>query len=280
MREKTVFKTQPLPLHHSTIPRENLKNMSTNKEEELKSAGEENEVIRTFKVIVIGDTNVGKTCLTYRACSSKFPQRTEATIGVDFKDKVLKVNSETIRLQLWDSAGQERFRYSLVPHYYRNVHAVIFVYDVTRKSTFDNLQKWLDEFQCNSSSRNIPRLIIGNKCDLHAEREVRESEAKALASNFGIPLWETSAKSDLESDTIETIFQSLAETLKMKVPLVDFPPHMSTMLQQHRQKGLNVRESLSASSDEKEMKSTTRRKFNNNIKKSKKFEEKKSCCTG
>ena len=94
----------------------------------------------------------------------------------------------SFKLQIWDSAGQERFRYSLVPHYYRNVHAVIFVYDVTRKSTFDNIQKWLDEFQCNvAHSKNIPRLIIGNKCDLHADREVRTSDAKALASNCGIP---------------------------------------------------------------------------------------------
>ena len=187
----------------------------------------------------------------------------------------------SFKLQIWDSAGQERFRYSLVPHYYRNVHAVIFVYDVTRKSTFDNIQKWLDEFQCNAThSKNIPRLIIGNKCDLHADREVRTSEAKALASNCGIPLWETSAKSDLETDTIETIFQTLAETLKMKVPLVDFPPHIARDIQKGRGKGLNVKESLPPASDEKSSlkKSKDLKKRVNLIQSDKRRRQKNGCC--
>lgn len=86
----------------------------------------------TYKVIVIGDSGVGKTCLTFRFCSGHFPGATEATIGVDFREKLVKLESEEIRLQLWDTAGQERFRRSMVSHYYRNVHAVAFVYDVTR----------------------------------------------------------------------------------------------------------------------------------------------------
>lgn len=187
----------------------------------------------------------------------------------------------SFKLQIWDSAGQERFRYSLVPHYYRNVHAVIFVYDVTRKSTFDNIQKWLDEFQSNAThSKNIPRLIIGNKCDLHADREVRTSEAKALASNCGIPLWETSAKSDLETETIETIFQTLAETLKMKVPLVDFPPHIARDIQRDRGKGLNVKEYLSSPSDEKSSlkKSAALKKRVNLIQSDKRRRQKNGCC--
>lgn len=156
-----------------------------------------------------------------------------------------------MQLQLWDSAGQERFRHSLVPHYYRNVHAVIFVYDVTRKSSFENIEKWLEEFRCNTTGTQyqVPQLIIGNKCDLHAEREVRNSEAKLLSSNYGIPCWETSAKSELEADTIEAIFQSLAETLKYKTPLQDFPPHFSTTIKEHHQKGLRVNQSLSGSVD-------------------------------
>ena len=187
----------------------------------------------------------------------------------------------SFKLQIWDSAGQERFRYSLVPHYYRNVHAVIFVYDVTRKSTFDNIQKWLDEFQSNAThSKNIPRLIIGNKCDLHADREVRTSEAIALASNCGIPLWETSAKSDLETETIETIFQTLAETLKMKVPLVDFPPHIARDIQRDRGKGLNVKEYLSSASDEKSSlkKSAALKKRVNLIQSDKRRRQKNGCC--
>lgn len=88
-----------------------------------KSAGEKPK--RIFKIIVLGDSNVGKTCLTFRFCVGKFPDRTEATIGVDFREKTVEVEGENIKLQLWDTAGQERFRKSMVQHYYRNVHAVV-----------------------------------------------------------------------------------------------------------------------------------------------------------
>lgn len=87
---------------------------------------------RIFKIIVVGDSNVGKTCLTYRFCEESFPGSCEATIGVDFREKRVEIDSELIRLQIWDTAGQERFRKSMVTHYYRNAAAVIFVYDVTR----------------------------------------------------------------------------------------------------------------------------------------------------
>lgn len=208
--------------------------------------------LRTFKVIIIGDSNVGKTCLTVRAAGGTFPIRTEATIGVDFKEKIVQVGKENIKLQLWDSAGQERFRHSMVPHYYRNVHGVIFVYDVTRKASFVNIEKWIEEFRCNvvKNCSKIPQLIIGNKCDLHADRQVSETDVKILANNYGLPFWETSAKSELETDTIETIFQSLGETLFYNTPLKDFPPHFSSTIQQQHHAGLRVNQSLSFSSEE------------------------------
>ena len=140
----------------------------------------------------------------------------------------------------------------MVPHYYRNVHAVIFVYDVTRKASFENIEKWIEEFRCNviTNSQKVPQLIIGNKCDLHADRQVSETDVKALASLHGLPFWETSAKSELEVDTVETIFQSLGETLFYNTPLKDFPPHFSTTIQQQHHAGLRVNQSLSQSSDD------------------------------
>lgn len=121
------------------------------------------------------------------------------------------------KLQLWDTAGQERFRYGFVRHYYRNTDAVIFAYDITNKSSFENLQKWFDEFQMNASThRNIPRVLIGNKKDLGSRREVRKEDARSLAVNAGVSFWETSAKSDSEMRVIETIYQKLAETLKLR----------------------------------------------------------------
>ncbi|XP_065670293.1 putative Ras-related protein Rab-33 [Hydra vulgaris] len=198
-------------------------------------------VAKTFKIIIIGDANVGKTCLTMRICNGTFPQKTESTIGVDFKEKIVKVQDELIKLQFWDSAGQERFRHSLVPHYYRNVHAVVFVYDVTKKSSFQNLSKWLEEFQVNvNANLDIPRVIIGNKCDLHANREVSSSEANMVALNFGIELWETSAKSEFEVERVEQIFQNLAETLKFKSATVEFPPSLSRVNAIEQSNGLKI----------------------------------------
>lgn len=129
---------------------------------------EANRKKKTFKIIVIGDTGVGKTCLTYRFCSGKFPSTpTDATIGVDFREKLITLdNNEQVRLQLWDTAGQERFRRSMVAHYYRNVAAVVLVYDVTRQSTFDALSHWIEECtNHNLHPDNVPMLIVGNKCD-------------------------------------------------------------------------------------------------------------------
>uniref|UniRef100_A0A8R1EKE5 Uncharacterized protein n=1 Tax=Caenorhabditis japonica TaxID=281687 RepID=A0A8R1EKE5_CAEJA len=86
---------------------------------------------RTFKVIIVGNAAVGKTCLSFRFCCCRFPEHTEATIGVDFRERSCAIENELLRVQLWDTAGQERYRQSIVAHYYRNVNAVVFVYDVT-----------------------------------------------------------------------------------------------------------------------------------------------------
>ena len=171
----------------------------------------------------------------------------------------------------------------MVPHYYRNVHAVIFVYDVTRKTSFDNIEKWVEEFRCNvvTNSQKVPQMIIGNKCDLHADRQVSESDVKTLANLHGIPFWETSAKSELETDTIETIFQSLGETLFYSTPLKDFPPHFSTTIQQKHHAGLRINQSLSQSSEDIVKSSKGKRKSRSKKKKSKKDEEdsgERGCC--
>eukprot|EP00794_Sanderia_malayensis_P007328 gene7328-8146_t len=202
---------------------------------------------RTFKVVVIGDMSVGKTCLIWRLCSGTFFPNTESTIGVDFREKSLVVEGENVKLQLWDTAGQERFRRSMVPHYYRNVDAVVFVYDVTRKSSFDNLEGWIQEFQTYSDSKRVPQIMIGNKCDLHADRQVRTSEVKSLANHFGMPSWETSAKSNLENDTVEVIFQALAESLHLQTPLLDFQPAYSSVINLRNKSGLSMNQSIVAS---------------------------------
>ncbi|GAA6230314.1 ras-related protein Rab-33B-like [Lates japonicus] len=153
---------------------------------------------RTFKVLVIGDSGVGKTCLTHRLCAGQFPSRVEATIGVDFRERLLDIDGERIKLQLWDTAGQERFRKSMVQHYYRNVHAVLFVYDVTCPASFNGLIAWIEECRRNSLGQEIPRFLVGNKSDLRDSNrtagQVSQERAMSFAKAHGMMFFETSAK--------------------------------------------------------------------------------------
>ncbi|XP_017329672.1 RAB33B, member RAS oncogene family a [Ictalurus punctatus] len=179
---------------------------------------------RIFKIIVIGDSGVGKTCLTYRFCAGKFPDKTEATIGVDFREKLIEIDGEKIKVQLWDTAGQERFRKSMVQHYYRNVHAVVFVYDVTSAASFRSLPAWIEECRQHALGHEVPRILVGNKCDLRHAAQVSTELAQQFADAHSMPLFETSAKNPQggtnDSDHVEAIFMTVAHKLKSQKPLV------------------------------------------------------------
>ncbi|XP_039253698.2 putative Ras-related protein Rab-33 [Styela clava] len=175
---------------------------------------------RIFKIIVVGDSDVGKTCLTFRFCSGHFPTKTEATIGVDFREKTVVIDDERLKLQLWDTAGQERFRKSMVPHYYRNVHAVVFVYDVTKQVSFESLRNWIDECDKYALDRSIPRILVGNKCDKTDGIQVDTNVAQRFADAHIMPLFETSAKDDSECNNVEAIFLTLAHKLKSSKPMM------------------------------------------------------------
>ncbi|XP_041846346.1 RAB33B, member RAS oncogene family a [Melanotaenia boesemani] len=183
---------------------------------------------RIFKIIVIGDSGVGKTCLTYRFCAGKFPDKTEATIGVDFRERLVEIDGENIKIQLWDTAGQERFRKSMVQHYYRNVHAVVFVYDLTNAASFRSLPAWIDECKQHALGSEVPRILVGNKCDLQDCVQVGTDVAQQFADAHSMPLFETSAKNPnsqgdgnfQNSDHVEAIFMTVAHRLKSQKPLV------------------------------------------------------------
>ncbi|XP_078544488.1 ras-related protein Rab-33A [Lissotriton helveticus] len=175
--------------------------------------------LRIFKIIVIGDSNVGKTCLTFRFCGGTFPDKTEATIGVDFREKAVEIEGEKIKVQVWDTAGQERFRKSMVEHYYRNVHAVVFVYDVTKMASFENLKTWIQECNGHSVSPSVPKVLVGNKCDLREHIQVPSNLALKFADAHNMLLFETSAKDPKESQNVESIFMCLACKLKAQKSL-------------------------------------------------------------
>jgi len=121
-----------------------------------------------------------------------------------------------VQLQIWDTAGQERFRRSMVQHYYRNVHAIVYVYDITRIATFENLPQWLTECEEHGLDMSVPRILVGNKCDIQSNGSsfVATSMAQRFADSYGMPLFETSAKDNSQCDHVESIFLTIAHKLK------------------------------------------------------------------
>lgn len=170
-----------------------------------------------YKVIVIGDPGVGKTALTFRFCEGQYRDNLKVTVGVDIRVKKVQVDGETITLNIWDTAGMEQNRMALTSHYYRNLNAVIFVYDVTKPKTFENLKHWLAEVE-KEASEDVIKVLIGNKCD--EEAAVDRQRAQQFADTHGLPLFETSAKLDDEKDNIEGVFLTIAHKLKSNSRLV------------------------------------------------------------
>jgi len=164
-----------------------------------------------FKLLIIGDSGVGKSCLLLRFSDDVFTDSFISTIGVDFKIKTLTIDGQKIKLQIWDTAGQERFR-TITSSYYRGAHGIIVVFDVTNQTSFDNISKWLQEIDLFAGT-NVQKLLVGNKTDLVDTRAVPSSEGEALAAKLSIPYVETSAKS---SSNVEQAFAQMATSIKEK----------------------------------------------------------------
>jgi small GTP-binding protein len=151
-----------------------------------------------YKILLIGESGVGKSCLIVRYADNQFNERHISTIGVDFKIKNIEHQQKKIKLQIWDTAGQERFK-TLTASYYRGANGVIVVFDLTDENSFNNLKNWFGEVEKHCSD-NIPRLLIGNKSDLTQKRVVEQKVAMEYAASLGIPYIETSAKDTLNVD--------------------------------------------------------------------------------
>ena len=156
------------------------------------------------KIIFTGDIAVGKTCIINTMMGQKFNNEYEASIGVDFFSKTIRYKGKLIKLQIWDSAGQEKFK-SLIPNYIRGSSLVFIVYDVSNKKSFDNLQNWI-QFINNIENSNI--VIVGNKIDLKDSREVSTEEGQKFCEDKGIDFFEVSAKEDLNIN--DMLFNSVA----------------------------------------------------------------------
>ncbi|XP_044835623.1 ras-related protein Rab-26 isoform X1 [Mauremys mutica] len=210
----------------------------------LSSSGEFYDV--AFKVMLVGDSGVGKTCLLVRFKDGAFLAGSFiSTVGIDFRilsaanttqgclpgarscpvcslllfslqNKVLNVDAVKVKLQIWDTAGQERFR-SVTHAYYRDAHALLLLYDVTNRASFDNIQAWLTEIH-EYAQQDVVLMLLGNKVDSTQDRVVKREDGEKLAKEYGVPFMETSAKSGLN---VDLAFTAIAKELKhrsMKLP--------------------------------------------------------------
>jgi Ras-related protein Rab-2A len=166
----------------------------------------------TFKYIIIGESGVGKSCLLLQFTDKRFEPLFDMTIGVEFGARSIQINNQEVKLQIWDTAGQESFR-SITRSYYRGACGALLVFDVTNRASFQSLQGWLDDARANC---NVPItvMLVGNKADLESKRQVSRDEAKAFADSANLSYIETSAKT---SANVDEAFIATAQEIYDKV---------------------------------------------------------------
>ncbi|KRT79152.1 ADP ribosylation factor [Oryctes borbonicus] len=162
----------------------------------------------TYKVLVLGDSNVGKTCIVHRFCDERYYDTYISTIGIDFKQKIINLDGVPIKLQIWDTAGQERFR-TLTTAYYRGAMGILLMYDVTNLESFNHLTYWLQNIEENASP-HVTTVLAGNKCE-SPDRVVDTDSGKKMGENFELPFFEVSCKNNIN---IEEAFVTLARRIR------------------------------------------------------------------
>ncbi|XP_030524126.2 ras-related protein RABE1c isoform X1 [Rhodamnia argentea] len=170
-----------------------------------------------IKLLLIGDSGVGKSCLLLRFSDGSFTTSFITTIGIDFKIRTIELDGKRIKLQIWDTAGQERFR-TITTAYYRGAMGILLVYDVTDESSFNNIRNWIRNIEQHASD-NVNKILVGNKADMdESKRAVPTAKGQALADEYGIKFFETSAKTNLN---VEQVFFSIARDIKQRLSDTD-----------------------------------------------------------
>ena len=157
-----------------------------------------------FKIVLIGDTSVGKTNILTKYLSDEFDPESKATVGVEFGTKNFKIENNIVKVQIWDTAGQERYR-SITNAYYKGAKGSLLIYDITNKKSFENLEKWISDIKTNGDD-NISIILVGNKSDLENKRVISMEEGKNKAKLYKFAFMETSA---LNGNNIEKAFNEL-----------------------------------------------------------------------
>jgi Ras-related protein Rab-8A len=172
-----------------------------------------------IKLLMIGDSGVGKTCLLLRYANDSFSPTFITTIGIDFKIKTVCLDNTVVKLQIWDTAGQERFR-TITTSYFRGAQGILLVYDVCDRGSFENISNWIGQIEQHADI-NVTKVLIGNKCDADPSKiQVTEAEGQALADQYGIKFFLTSAKNNLN---VTEAFESVARDVMNRVMSMQKP---------------------------------------------------------
>jgi len=174
--------------------------------------GGSEECDHRFKLLLIGDSGVGKSCLLLRYADNRYTESYISTLGVDFRMVTLELGGESIKLQIWDTAGQERFR-TITSNYYRGANGIVIVFSVTEEESFNSVARWLSEIERNVGT-GVHKILVGNKCDMVSKRKVQRETAEAFAHKYGIPYVETSAK---EGHNVVQVFNELSDRIKKEM---------------------------------------------------------------
>ena len=161
-----------------------------------------------YKIIIIGDTAVGKSNILTRFTRNEFSENTKSTVGVELGVKFIKVKGVNTKIQIWDTAGQERYR-SITSSYYKGSHGCFIVYDITNETSFENVERWYEYVQ-REAGKNISIILVGNKCDLENERKISKEKGQEKAKNLKCAFFETSALSGVN---ISQIFEELTNNI-------------------------------------------------------------------
>lgn len=187
---------------------------------------------KTLKIIVLGSSEVGKTCILQRYFNNEFKENLLSTIGIDFKTKYFKFNNEKIRVNYTDTAGQEKF-HSISLNYLKGTNGIILVFDITNRESFELLDNWMKDIE-ETNRMDVGMILIGNKSDLKDKREVSKEEAQNFASLYGCKYYEGSAK------TGEKIFEALDEIAKLAYNYVQNNPDENRLSVTLKSDGPNV----------------------------------------
>mmetsp|Transcript_6346 Transcript_6346/g.10568 ORF Transcript_6346/g.10568 Transcript_6346/m.10568 type:complete len:213 (+) Transcript_6346:83-721(+) len=171
-----------------------------------------------IKLLLIGDSGVGKSCLLLRFSDDSFTPSFITTIGIDFKIRTIELDGRRIKLQIWDTAGQERFR-TITTAYYRGAMGILLVYDVTDEKSFGNIRNWIRNIE-QHATESVNKMLIGNKCDMVDKKVIETERGQQLADEYSIKFMETSAKNSIN---VDQAFITLAQDIKKRLIDTDGP---------------------------------------------------------